>query len=192
MLTIMQISFAKEASHDMIVALAKCDFPTIKNLVETGKESAQNTDDAGDPLLIAAISNYAHLKRFPSTHPNKNDTRTLEEKKDDAQKIIIFLLENGAPINDKGKSKYNRKTALHSAVENNLPEIVEILLNYDADTTLQDSKGRTAYELAVEKKRQKIKEIFGTHKMHARSKKVMGANNTNHTNNIKNIRVYHI
>lgn len=77
--------------------------------------------------------------------------------------MVAFLLDKGADIN--APTKGSLQTPLHYAVHFNQPEITRFLLERGADTTIRDRKGLTAYELAVEKDNQKVKEVFAQHKM---------------------------
>lgn len=177
---------ATGVGNKMQEAFFDIDFPTIKNLIENGTENVHNTYDQ-DPLIFAAIGKYIDIKLYPnnvlSLRKTHGDTRDIPTLLHDAKKILVFLLENGAPINNKGYEvegmhlgKTSGQTALHAAVDKNLPEIVEILLDHRADTTIKDKKGLTAFELAVQKgqtlhdqlakkNNQKIKELLGQHKM---------------------------
>ena len=57
------------------------------------------------------------------------------------EKIVEFLLENGA--NPNHKSSRSGKTPLHRATT---PKMVRILLNYGADSTITNDEGNSAYD----------------------------------------------
>ncbi len=60
--------------------------------------------------------------------------------------VATFLLENGANPN---ASAHNGRTALHAAVESQEVELVEVLLEYGANSELPDADGTTALQLAT-------------------------------------------
>lgn len=152
---------AHDVSLEMINALMVADFAMVEQLIETKKDSV-NVTAFGVPLVVWVISNYANpiIKKMRKSRKS--------EFLEDSKKILIFLLEHNAPIN----VVHYGETPLHVATDYNLPEIVDILLDHGADTSLRNNDGLTAYELAVEKGNQKVKEVFGKYKMRGGISKV--------------------
>lgn len=145
---------AKPIEFDFHDALWEHDFDKIKKIVERGKESLSNTVD-NMPIIPYVVSDYALIKRGSSEFIKREHFETdLPTTLAHARKILIFLIEKGAPIDATGRSHkkiFNDKTALEIAIDENLPEIVELLLDHGASTTLRNKYGLTAYEVAVEK-----------------------------------------
>lgn len=63
---------------------------------------------------------------------------------------------------------YRAETALHQAVKNNSPELVDMLLANGADTSIKDLDGLTAEEVAFKNGNKEIIEVFDKHKMRTR------------------------
>lgn len=70
----------------------------------------------------------------------------------DRDSMIQMLLTSGADINYIYQTKTNKKiTALHLAVDQLLPEVVDILLANSANTMIENEKGQTAFALFTDK-----------------------------------------
>jgi len=69
-------------------------------------------------------------------------------RKSNHRGIANILLENGAEINSQ---TFAGRSTLHFACENQLPELVEVLCLFAADTNLLDSEGNTPMHLALAK-----------------------------------------
>ena len=82
---------------------------------------------------------------------------------EDWQETAEFLLRHGADVNYSGPWAYYGQTPLHVAVEHGHTEIVRLLLDYDADTSRKDSKGRTPLARAEELGLPTIVEILKEH-----------------------------
>lgn len=75
--------------------------------------------------------------------------------------IIEYMLENQMiDINSKADSWYKKATALIYAVENQNYLVVEILLDYGADTDIIDDLGKTAMDYAIELNDEKLIEML--------------------------------
>lgn len=167
-LTVTYNIYTQEVSDALISAMYNADISTVKKLIETQKDSVMGTI-WGNSLVINAAGRYADIKRwpYPTLKYDKDivsqDIPTLLEN---AKKILIFLLDHGAPINSKATFGVGTgETALSAAVRRNMPEIVEILLKHGADPSIKNTGGLTPYEVAVEEDKKEIKDIFGQHKM---------------------------
>lgn len=172
--------FSQEVGDSMKRALFDANFEAVKERINLGMESVHSTASLM-PLIAHMIPKYCDFKNDPKVlqyrpHLKSRGPKNLTE---DSKKIIIFLISKGAPINQKTSSGLgpllSSQTALHLAIQHNLPEIVEILLDHGADTTIKNKDGLTAYELAVEKGNQKIKEAFGHHNMRRDFTKVIAS-----------------
>lgn len=179
--------FTQQMSNSMFMAIWEADFPTVKTLIDNGTESVNNMYKR-NPMVFEALENYISIIRNPADALRfkkiSSGPRNLPTIKEDAKKIIVFLLDKNAPKNSKGyrlrdTTKQNPITALHLAVEADLPEIVDILLEYGADTSITNREGLTAYEVAVKARNQKIKEVFGAHRMRGGFIQVQTKTNTN-------------
>lgn len=136
-------------------AIENRDFDKVKNMFLNKQASIKSSmyGNSQEPLIIgAARSPSGFLKTTPAPDSTEN--------------IIRFLIEQGAQIN----TIDNRgNTPLHTAVTYEEPETVKLLLELGADTSIKNRKGMTAYDLAIEIEdpvmKQKMKEVFGSHKM---------------------------
>ena len=61
---------------------------------------------------------------------------------------LRHLIDNGLDINSFNEVQDSRYTALHAAALSNNPKGVQLLIEFGADPTLRDGRGRTPLELA--------------------------------------------
>ena len=73
--------------------------------------------------------------------------------------ISLFLIEKGAIVEGKSQNKEN-STPLHLAVSNGNIEIVKKLIQHKAKLDPKNTKGQTAFDIAVEKKHEEIISIL--------------------------------
>lgn len=64
--------------------------------------------------------------------------------------MMEYLIKNGFDVNLKGPpGTWSERTALHFAVEHGRNEVVRLLLDSDADASITNKNGQTAYEAAL-------------------------------------------
>jgi hypothetical protein len=171
---------AKTVSRDMEEAIYDLNLERVKGLIKAGNDSV-NDEIHHSSLLPYVIEYYASLSKGEKYRPTSPIGFKSSNPTHDAKQIIIFLLENGAPINGTYFARnYHKMTGLHIAVAENLPDIVELLLDHGADTSIEDDEHRTPYAIAVEKKNQKMKEILSQRKTAQGFAKVKGDVTTRH------------
>lgn len=145
--------YSADVSTKMADALFYADFPTIKELIETGQESVNNIIN-DSPLILYTIEKYDNFKN-PSflKYDQRLASKGIPNLLEDTKKTLIFLLEKGAMVNEiYKKGRYGGQTALIAATRNNLPEIAKILLDHGADSSIQDLGAElTALQIAVAK-----------------------------------------
>lgn len=141
-LFVMSIFAGLTIYNDIGVAIEDGDLDRVQNLINSNK---------------ASISDSFYFNATKSLLQGAVDSPKAGEE------IIAFLLDKGAAIN--AIEKHTGNTALHTAVIKNRPEIVELLLERGAKTDIENKQHMTAYAIALENNNQKIKEIFGQHKM---------------------------
>lgn len=157
--------YSVEVGKEMQQALNTADFQTVKKLIESGKESAKNTL-RGKTLLIEAIGTYQSYKYNRYWYPARaQDTPGIAERGQenivkDAEKIFMFLLNQGAAINN---TDYSKVTPLQVAMQLKMPEIVKILLQHGADTTIKNSDDLTPLQYAVKNNLPDIFELLLMH-----------------------------
>ncbi len=75
--------------------------------------------------------------------------------------MVELLLRNGADPNIQTEGRRSRRTtALIVAVQNNLEDIVELLLNYGANRDIENRRGKTALDYAIEHNNLRIIELL--------------------------------
>ncbi len=62
---------------------------------------------------------------------------------------MLGIFNSGADVNEVSQDSH-KQTALHVAVENDLPEMISILLRHGADPSIRDAHGDTALLRAVD------------------------------------------
>ena len=72
------------------------------------------------------------------------------------KKLVKLFLENGADVN----YAYHQGTALHASVFKGEIEIVEMLLDYDANINYQDENGSTALHYSIIYNKEKISRLL--------------------------------
>lgn len=83
-----------------------------------------------------------------------------QRTQEDALDVLLYLLENGAPIDKlekeelpiaakiKDRQPHGRGTPLHEAVRYRRGDIIQALLEYGADKTIKNTKGESPEEMA--------------------------------------------
>ncbi|XP_039256583.1 BRCA1-associated RING domain protein 1-like isoform X2 [Styela clava] len=114
------------------IAAMKGKIDDMKKLIEEGADLNAKDNAGWTPLHEAC--NHGHID------------------------AVRQLLESGVLVNTPG---YEDETALMDAVLNRHLAIVELLLQYGADTSLRNSHGQTAFDLAIDRN---IKDLVVEHK----------------------------
>jgi len=107
----------------------------LQVLVEAGADLHLTTDDGTTPLMAAA-----GLGRATYTPREPRGVRSPS-----AEAAVRFLVEAGANVNAINEADF---TALHGAAFRGLDEVIEYLVEQDADIDARDFRGRTAYRMA--------------------------------------------
>ncbi|MDD2716563.1 MAG: ankyrin repeat domain-containing protein [Candidatus Wallbacteria bacterium] len=117
-----------ELAKPLLDAAKKGDIPNIRGLMAKGTSIKLKTKDGYTALMYAAAANQL-------------DT-------------VNFLLDEGAEINEKdGK---NGSTALIYATASGHKETVKTLLTRGADSSIANSAGKTALQIALDKKNEEV------------------------------------
>lgn len=116
-------------------------------------------------LAIAAFNGYKDIVELllnNNADPNVYDDMGIAPihgaARTNRAEIIAMLLNNKANINILHKT--SGETPLHYAAEYNSKEACEILLKNGADKTIKNGAGKTAYEVAKEKKSDKVIDLL--------------------------------
>jgi uncharacterized protein len=116
-------------------------------------------------LAIAAFDGYKDIVELllkNNADPNVYDDMGVAPihgaARTNRHEIIEMLLNNKANINILHKT--SGESPLHYAAEYNTKEACELLLKKGADKTIKDNSGQTAYEVAKEKKSDKVIDLL--------------------------------
>lgn len=161
------------------------------------KEECNATSSSGfTPLMLAAnAGNYEMIPVLASLKGIKIDALDLDREASALHlsvnaearnvKTVAALLEAGADINMQKKA--TKETILHLAVEANDPELVEFLLEKNAEISIVDDNDLTAFQLAQAKvdagknEFRSIVDIFQTRKEVVQKEKMPLGDSLRHT-----------
>ena len=145
----------------------------VESLSKRGDDALLDANDTGDSAFLAAASKgYVDICKYLLTTSNKDETkakllRTVNKSGDSPLKVAVagghdveilkVLLEADASLasdNYEEKKCINKKnkfglSPLIIACERNLPSVVDLLIKFDADVNIRDSKGRHALAVAA-------------------------------------------
>ena len=108
----------------------------IQLLLKAGADLNLTTDDGTTPLMMAAgLGRATHIPTAPGR----------AERAPSAEEAVKVLLAAGADVNAANEADF---TALHGAAYRGLNEVVQILVDHDADINARDFRGRTPFRLA--------------------------------------------
>lgn len=155
-------------THSLISAIQKDDIESVEWIVRQMPYTVTTIYTGETVLQFAARGNYYKSIPMLIQYGAEIDVRIGSNKRSplimaaafgaiDALKI---LLDNGA---DMKVVDGDGETALISAVKARSPECVSALLCANADKSIKDSLGLTAYDWAIKKKDVAIVEIFAAH-----------------------------
>ncbi|MBM9614670.1 ankyrin repeat domain-containing protein [Desulfobulbus rhabdoformis] len=120
-------------------------------LLNNGCRVTDKTNYGENPLHAAARGNQAEvvkflLKRGADVNANgRRATPLMIAARRNAGEAARALIEGGADINNQGSFG---RTAMHSAVSYDSPQVVQVLLDHHADIHTQDNRDVTPIELA--------------------------------------------
>ena len=111
-------------------------------------------------LSLGVLVGMALLNRFVKFLPVDPDA-TSEEETIDARQALLDAIARGDQatvhrllvMNVSANFFSNGTTPLHLAAEKGYPEIVQLLINYGADFRKKNAEGKTALEIALDKKK---------------------------------------
>lgn len=125
-----------EESDPLIIAVAHNDVATVKKIIKHHKSAVTKTGLHGHTALMCAVA--------PSLLSSQASAYKPENKGNPG--LVELLLKHEAPINVKDTSIFGR-TALMHAITSIQPDMVEILLRYDADPTILDKAGESVFTI---------------------------------------------
>jgi len=139
------------------LGLGNCDLDIIKSAIAKGADINYIEEVNGQFPLCMAI-NFAGNARFPDEESvltsqirDYGDAvfsgRSVSDLRRDYIEIITFLLQKGAKVNVPSDLYYYEKIPLLIAAENRDIEIINMLLDYNADPNTGDDGGVTALHL---------------------------------------------
>lgn len=152
-----QVGLVQQRPLVIIPLCRKGDRAGIERQVQAGA-SVQETDVEGNtPLHVAVEAPKNEIATVQCLLEHGSDANALNFigatplhyvclRKSNYRGVANILLENGAQIN---RQTVAGKTALHFACENQLPELVEVLCLFGADTNLADVDGNTPVHLTL-------------------------------------------
>lgn len=176
--------FTRVAHTDMSLALHASDVKQLEELIQAKPGSINDSS----LVVVGEDKNFKSI-HMPFLVEAIADLST-EFNNDITTHIIKLLLKNKININDTikfvpvkpgAKFKFsNGDTALHTATRLDLPEIVKLLLDHGADTSIANAQHMTPFAIAVENDNQKIKQILSQRKTSQGFAKVKGDVTTRH------------
>lgn len=142
----------------VIIPLArKGDRAGIERQLQAGASVHETDIEGNTPLHVAVEAPRNEIATVQCLLENGADANALNFigatplhyvclRKSNCRGVANILLENAAQIN---RQTVAGKSALHFACENQLPELVEVLCLFGADTNLADVDGNTPVHLTV-------------------------------------------
>lgn len=172
-ITILQLLLTKKATIDIQTAdgATPLFFATATNidcvdlLLKNGADPNANSR-FGTPFAQAVLSgNEKLIHLFLNTGKIDPDTVTIMLYEAIAKKhggVVKLLLESGADPDAKNVVSANPtgRTPLHEAIDSKFEPIVKLLLERNANPLLLDNDGKTAKDLAAEKKLRDISKLI--------------------------------
>ena len=127
---------------------------------------ATTTDGIGETALaIASFGGKTEIAEFllqNKADPNAADSYgvvpIIGAARMNRGPVIELLIKNKADVNYKKKT--SSETALHYAAEFDSPDAAKVLLANGADKTAKDAEGKTPFDIATEKKNEKVLEVL--------------------------------
>lgn len=149
---------------DFVEAVREGDAKKVENMIYGG-EKVTAVDSNGTPVLILAVQyNHAAVVNVLLEQGAKPDRRTSDRAtalslatKAGRTEIVRTLLEHGADPNLYGSSQ---EAPLLIAARSGNSAIAKLLLEHGADAFESDLTGRTARDIALEKRDQSMIELL--------------------------------
>ena len=108
---------------------------TVKFLVEEcGAKLGPQNNDGLSPLVAAATDGHTD--------------------------VVKYLLDQGADVDERGMRIHSWYTALHWAAYGGHAETVKCLLDHGADSSLKNSDGKTARQIALQQRHPEVAEVI--------------------------------
>jgi ankyrin repeat protein len=115
-------------------------------------------------ISLGALISIALLNRFVGWFPMHSGSDSESEEVDsesERRQMLMGIISSGDQValhrmlvmNQNVNFIVNGMTPLHFAAERGYPEIVRLLISYGADYRLKNEQGKTALEIALEKKK---------------------------------------
>ncbi|XP_034947307.1 putative ankyrin repeat protein RF_0381 [Chelonus insularis] len=138
----------------MKIGVEKKNITMIKLLLSCGIQVNEPNFEGITPLHYSIVSYSKFYKLGLLEWESETDVNSDNTK----YPIVEMLLDHGANVN--AQTNEGKITPLHAAVEKDYPNIVKLLLKYNANMNLLDSSNFTPFYLALLKKRKIIIDIF--------------------------------
>merc|ERR1719498_1189092 len=151
------VGLAQQRPLVIIPLCRKGDRAGIEKQLQAGATVHETDVEGNTPLHAAVEAPKNEIATVQCLLENGSDVNALNYigatplhyvclRKSNQRGVANILLENGAQIN---RPTVAGKAALHFACENQLPELVEVLCLFGADTNLTDSEGNTPVHLTL-------------------------------------------
>jgi len=149
--------FSNQKPLVIIPLCRKGDRAGIEKQLQAGITVDETDMEGNTPLHVAVEAPKNEIATVQCLLENGSDANALNYigatplhyvclRKSNYRGVANILLENGAQIN---RQTVAGKSALHFACENTLPELVEVLCLFGADSNLADCEGNTPVHLTL-------------------------------------------
>ena len=128
---------------------------TVRALIENNADVDSQDKYGNTPLHLASW--FGHTETARALMENSADVDSQDKygntplhnaSRKGHTNIVRALIENNADVNSRNGDYQRNATPLHFAIMDNQREIVRILIENGADPKMEDSAGRTAFDLA--------------------------------------------
>ncbi|MDP7340249.1 MAG: ankyrin repeat domain-containing protein, partial [Vicinamibacterales bacterium] len=130
-----EMNGAPSLIYSVIPSFQSSSVDVLRALIDGGADLTLTTDDGTTPLMAAAgLGKATYTPREPRGVRSPS-----------AEAAVRVLVEAGADVDAVNEANF---TAIHGATFRGLNEVIEYLVESDADIDAKDFRGRTAYRMA--------------------------------------------